>query len=348
MSRSSSPRSRARCSSRSTTRSRCWRRRGRSGDGVDARRSAASTRATSSGRLQRLRDVVVRAELQAADLVGLGAARGDHEDRDAAELADPLDDLPAVETGQRDVEDDEVRVRSRRTDGAPRCRSPRGPARSPTCAIHSSSSAANSGSSSTMRIRSATGGLGRPLRRPASAPRERHRERHARAGPAIGPVADRQPPAVGLDETPADESPSPVPGIRDSRTFQARWNGSRTSSRSVVGDRRRPRRRRSTTSQSPSAVAPTTTGDPVRRVLQRVADEVLQHPPDAARVDVDVGGRSPAARSQTGVVARERKVAAQPRDERRERDRSALEDQRIGVEMGDVEDLVDERRRGAS
>jgi hypothetical protein len=59
---------------------------------------------------ERLRDVVVRAELQAADLVGLGAARGHHEDRDPAELADPLDHLPAVEAGQGHVEDDEVRV----------------------------------------------------------------------------------------------------------------------------------------------------------------------------------------------------------------------------------------------
>ena len=59
---------------------------------------------------ERLRDVVVGAELEAADLVGLGAAGGDDEDRDAAELADPLDHLPAVEAGQRDVEDDEVRM----------------------------------------------------------------------------------------------------------------------------------------------------------------------------------------------------------------------------------------------
>ena len=57
---------------------------------------------------QRLGDVVVGAQLQAADLVGLGAAGRDHEDRHPAELADPLDDLPAVEPGQRDVEDDEV------------------------------------------------------------------------------------------------------------------------------------------------------------------------------------------------------------------------------------------------
>ena len=59
---------------------------------------------------QRLRDVVVGAELQAADLVGLGAPRGDEEDRHPAELADPLDDLPAVEAGQGDVEDHEVRM----------------------------------------------------------------------------------------------------------------------------------------------------------------------------------------------------------------------------------------------
>ena len=54
--------------------------------------------------------VIVRAELQAADLVGLRAARRDHQDRHAAELPDSLDDLPAVETGERDVEDDERRM----------------------------------------------------------------------------------------------------------------------------------------------------------------------------------------------------------------------------------------------
>ena len=51
------------------------------------------------GEAQRLGDVVVGAKLEPADLVGLGAPGGDHQDRDAAEFADPGDDLPAVEPG---------------------------------------------------------------------------------------------------------------------------------------------------------------------------------------------------------------------------------------------------------
>ena len=76
------------------------RRRGPPEGGLDPRRQF--------GEAQWLRDVVVCPELQPADLVGFRAPRGDQDDRDPAELADPLDDLPAVEAGQRDVEDDEV------------------------------------------------------------------------------------------------------------------------------------------------------------------------------------------------------------------------------------------------
>ena len=78
------------------------RRRSSSERGLDPRREL--------GKAQRLGDVVVRAELEPADLVRLRAPGRDHQDRDAAELADPLDDLPAVEPRQRDVEDHEVRV----------------------------------------------------------------------------------------------------------------------------------------------------------------------------------------------------------------------------------------------
>ena len=59
---------------------------------------------------QRLGDVIVRAKLQPADFVGLGAAGGDEQDRDPAELADPLEDLPAIEARQGHVEDDEIGV----------------------------------------------------------------------------------------------------------------------------------------------------------------------------------------------------------------------------------------------
>src|SRR5258706_510811 len=59
---------------------------------------------------QWLRDVVVCPELEAANLVGLRAPGRGHDDRDAAELADPLGHMPAVEPRDRDVEDDQIRM----------------------------------------------------------------------------------------------------------------------------------------------------------------------------------------------------------------------------------------------
>ena len=59
---------------------------------------------------QWLGDVIVRAQLQPADLVGFGAAGSDEQDRHPAELADPLEDLPAIEAWQGHVEDDEIGV----------------------------------------------------------------------------------------------------------------------------------------------------------------------------------------------------------------------------------------------
>ena len=142
-------------------------------------------------------------------------------------------------------------------------------------------------------------------------------------------------------------SPRPVPGIRDSRTFQARWNGSRTRRRSasrdadalvVDGD-----------DGAAVAVDPATDrtiGAPAGAVLQGVADEVLEHLADPAAVDVD--------RRQVGRQVDDEPAHRWPRHARSprsratsdgERDRRPLEDQRVGIEMGDVEDLVDERRR---
>ena len=57
---------------------------------------------------QGLRHVVVRAGAEPADLVGLRAARGHDDDRHPAVLADPLDDVPAVDAREADVEHDEV------------------------------------------------------------------------------------------------------------------------------------------------------------------------------------------------------------------------------------------------
>ena len=64
-------------------------------------------------RAERLRDIVLRAELDACDDIGLLALRGDHHDRDRSRLLvllHPPAHLESVEVGQHEVEDDEVRL----------------------------------------------------------------------------------------------------------------------------------------------------------------------------------------------------------------------------------------------
>src|SRR6185436_8810023 len=60
---------------------------------------------------ERLRHVVVRAALETPNLLELPSARRQHHHRHLAEVADPLEGLPAVELGHRDVKQDEVRRR---------------------------------------------------------------------------------------------------------------------------------------------------------------------------------------------------------------------------------------------
>ena len=71
---------------------------------------------------ERLGQVVVRAELEADDLVDLVVAGGQDEDRRLrAGGAQPAQDLEAVDAGQPDVEHDEVgRLAWSRTRGPPR------------------------------------------------------------------------------------------------------------------------------------------------------------------------------------------------------------------------------------
>ena len=57
---------------------------------------------------ERLRDVVVGAQLEPDHLVELVVARGQHDDRHRARGAEALADLQAVEPRQHDVEHDEV------------------------------------------------------------------------------------------------------------------------------------------------------------------------------------------------------------------------------------------------
>src|SRR6266540_1099179 len=60
---------------------------------------------------ERLRDVVVGAELQPNDLVELVVARGQHDNRHGAAGAQALADLETVNARQHDVQNDQVRIR---------------------------------------------------------------------------------------------------------------------------------------------------------------------------------------------------------------------------------------------
>ena len=74
-------------------------------------RRAAQHRADARdhlGAAERLDDVVVGAELEPDDAVGLGPARGQHHDRDVAAAAQRAADVAAVAVGQREVEQDDV------------------------------------------------------------------------------------------------------------------------------------------------------------------------------------------------------------------------------------------------
>ena len=59
---------------------------------------------------ERLRDVVVRAGVERGDLVALGLAHGEHDDRNRAPAAQAPDHLDAVDPREAEVEDDEIRV----------------------------------------------------------------------------------------------------------------------------------------------------------------------------------------------------------------------------------------------
>ena len=59
-------------------------------------------------RIERLGQIIVRAEFQADDAVHVVGARGEHEHRHAALFAQPPEDFEAVHTGQHDVQDYQV------------------------------------------------------------------------------------------------------------------------------------------------------------------------------------------------------------------------------------------------
>ena len=59
---------------------------------------------------ERLGQIVVRAGVERRDLVFLAAARGDHDDGDAAPLAKAARDIDAVAVGKAEVEQDHVGI----------------------------------------------------------------------------------------------------------------------------------------------------------------------------------------------------------------------------------------------
>ena len=80
--------------------------------GHDVELGAPQHRANACGELarrERLRHVVVGAELEPDDAVGLLAAGGQHDHGQPGALADPAAELEAVRPGKHQVEDDEVR-----------------------------------------------------------------------------------------------------------------------------------------------------------------------------------------------------------------------------------------------
>ena len=59
---------------------------------------------------ERLGQVVVGAGIEPPHLVSLGSQGGEHEHRHVAHVPDALQDLPTVQVGEPDVEDDDVGV----------------------------------------------------------------------------------------------------------------------------------------------------------------------------------------------------------------------------------------------
>ena len=59
-------------------------------------------------RRERLDDVIVGANVESHDLIGVARPRGEHQDWYVASGADPMRDLEAIETGKHDVEDHEI------------------------------------------------------------------------------------------------------------------------------------------------------------------------------------------------------------------------------------------------
>ena len=160
--------------------------------------------------------------------------------------------------------------------------------------------------------------------------------------------SSHQPTTVRLDQPPADEQPearardarlADVPGAVERLGDETRSaSGMPTPSSSTV-----------TASHAPSTVGTDHDRAASGRVLARVADEVLRAPGRPARRRP----RPAAGRPAGSTTSRSAPPATSSSPRRRatrdgEGRRRSLEDQWIGLEVGHVEDLVDERSQSAA
>ena len=109
-------------------------------------------------------------------------------------------------------------------------------------------------------------------------------------------------------------SPSPVPRIRDSRTFHARWKGSVTSARSDSGTPT-PSSSTVTASHRPSALAATTTGLSSDAYFRALPTRFAKTSTDTTDVDVEVGQIGGSIDHEAICLIGHRQVSAQTRDE---------------------------------
>ena len=163
------------------------------------------------------------------------------------------------------------------------------------------------------------------------------------AGHRADPRAAAVPPCASTSRREMN-SPRPVPGIRDSRTFQARWKGSVTSGRSAAG---MPTPSSSMATWSHVAVdrAPrwsrARSGGPYLKALPTRFSRIWPTRAPSTSIGGQVVGQV-----DDQPVGAGRDAARSPRsrvDEGREQDRRPLEDERVRLQVGHVEDLADER-----
>src|SRR5437879_8399 len=79
---------------------------------------------------------------------------------------------------------------------------------------------------------------------------------------------------------------------------------------------------------------------PRRRILEGIADQVLEDLTDTSGIDLERRQVVVHGSDQATILTGRGQVTAQTRDQRREQDRAALEDQWIGLQMSDVQDFL--------